>query len=80
MSNTNLNFMKENIIKELSSYFDLSNINWSNVWLSSQNSLKIDAWKLHKEGYKNVEIAKIIKVSTGCVSVYLRDMRELYGE
>ena len=53
-----LEWMKENIIKELSSYFDLSNIDWELAWKESQNSLCVEAWKLYDK-YEIKDVAKI---------------------
>ena len=65
-----LNWLKENIIKELSQYFDLSNVNWELAWEESQNSKVIEALKLKEEGYKIEEISKKINVTTRTIFNY----------
>lgn len=48
-----LTWLKENIEKELSSSFNLSNMDWKLAWRECQNSLCMRALELHKKGYKN---------------------------
>ena len=62
--------VKKNIIKELSPYFDLSNINWELAWEESQNSKVIEALKLKEEGYTIEEISKKINVTTRTIFNY----------
>ena len=65
-----LKWLKKNIIKELSPYFDLSNINWELAWEESQNSKVIEALKLKEEGYTIEEISKKINVTTRTIFNY----------
>ena len=68
-----LEWLKENIIKELSPYFDLSNIDWKLAWEESQNSLCIKAWKLWNSGIHNtVEIGNILNICRQTVAKYLK--------
>lgn len=68
-----LEWMKENIIKELSEYFDLSSIDWELAWEESQNSLCIKAWELwNSEIYDTKEISKMLNISRSTVIKYLK--------
>ena len=68
-----LEWMKENIIKELNGYFDLSNIDWELAWEESQNSLCIKAWELWNNGIQDIkEISKILKLSQKTITRYLK--------
>ena len=69
-----LEWLKENTIKELSSYFDLSNIDWELVWEQSQNSLCIEALKLRKEEWSYKEISEKLKVSEGTLMRWFKNM------
>ena len=65
--------LKENIIKELGSYFDLSNINWELAWKESQNSLCIKAWEIYANGIQNTkEISSILNLHQSTVISYLK--------
>ena len=50
MRYSELEYMKQNIIKTLSHLFDLSEIDWGLTWEESQNSLVIKAWELWNSG------------------------------
>ena len=68
-----LEWLKENIIKELGSYFDLSNINWELAWKESQNSLCIKAWEIYENGIQNTkEISSILNLHQSTVISYLK--------
>lgn len=69
-----LNWLKENIIKELSNYFDLSNIDWKLAWEESQSSLCVKAKELHELKYSVNEIAEKLKVNSYTVSKWLKNM------
>lgn len=68
-----LEWLKENCIKELSGYFDLSNIEWENIWVNSQKSVKIEAWDLFNRGLNRIEISKILKISYQTTIQYIKD-------
>ena len=69
-----LEWMKENIIKELGEYFDLSNINWELAWEESQNSLCVEAWNLWNSGICNInKISDILNLSYSTVYNYIRN-------
>ena len=67
-----LEWMKENIIKELSDYFDLSNINWELAWEESQNSLCIKAWELYNSGFTIKQIGDILQLDRHTISKYIK--------
>ena len=68
-----LEWMKKNIIKELSSYFDLSNINWELAWEQSQKSKCFEAWNLWNNGIHDVvKISEMLKVCRGTVVKFLK--------
>lgn len=65
-------WLKENIIKELSSYFDLSNVNWELAWEESQNSLVIKAWELWEKGLTSYDISLVLNLSKQTIIKYLK--------
>ena len=67
-----LEWMKKNIIKELSSYFDLSNINWELAWKEGQSSKVIECWDLWNSGLEVKEIANKMYISKVTVRSYLK--------
>ena len=68
-----LEWLKENIIKELNEYFDLSNINWELAWEESQKSNCIKVWELWNSGlHDTTEIGKILNIDRGTVVAYLK--------
>ena len=67
-----LKWMKENIIKELNKYFNLSNIDWELAWEESQSSLCVKAWELWNSGYGVMEIAKELNLTKSTVRKYLK--------
>ena len=58
-----LEWLKENIIKELDRYFDLSNIDWNLAWNNSLKNLVYETKRLVEEGCNNKQIAEILGVS-----------------
>ena len=76
-SNTNLRWLKENTIKELSPYFDLSKVDWELAWEESQNSLCIKTWKLYNEGKEVKEICNKLNICYASVYNYLRIGRKI---
>lgn len=76
--NSTLEWMKENIIKELSCYFDLSNINWKLAWEESQNSLCVKTWELWNSGiHSTVEIGKILNLDRTTILKYLKNGKKI---
>lgn len=72
-----LEWLKDNITKELSPYVDLSNINWNLAWEESQNSLCVKAWELWNDGYSVKEISEELNVSTSPIRSYLHKGTEI---
>ena len=63
-------WLKENVLKELNEFFDLSNIDWNLVW---ENSLKNFVWetkRLVEKGYNNIQIAEILCVNKTTIEKY----------
>ena len=67
-------WLKENVIKELSFYFDLSNIDWDVVWENSLKSLIWEVKRLYEEGYMDKEIAEILKINKKTVGRYKKQL------
>ena len=67
-----LEWLKENIIKELNKYIDLSNIDWELAWEESQNSNVIKCWELWNKGYRVMEIVKELDLDKTTVRKYLK--------
>jgi hypothetical protein len=67
-----LEWLKENIIKELNDYFDLSNIDWKLAWEESQSSLCVKTWELWNNKYKVIDIANKMNISDDVVRKYLK--------
>lgn len=73
-----LKWLKENIIKELNEYFDLSNVNWKLAWEESQSSKCIETWKLWNSGIHNTkEIGNILKLNDETIRKYLKKGRDI---
>ena len=73
-----LEWLKENIIKELKDYFDLNNLDWELAWEESQNSNVIKCWELWNSGiYNTIEIGKILNLDSHTVVKYLKRGYEL---
>ena len=70
-------WLKENVIKALSPYFDLSNINWDKVWESCQENRCKEVWKLWNEGKSIREILLITNISRSAVYNYLLIGKEI---
>ena len=73
-----LEWMKENIIKELGIYFDLSNIDWELAWEESQNSLCVKAWELWNNGIHDLnKIGEILDLNSNTIRKYLKTGKEI---
>ena len=68
------NWLKDNAIKELNKYFDLSNINWELAWEESQNNLCVNTWRLWNENkeYTINDISKLLFISNDVIRKYLK--------
>ena len=71
------NWLKNNVIKELNEYFDLSNINWELAWEESQNSLCVETWELWNKGLCISGIENKLKISKNTILIYLNRGNEL---
>lgn len=72
---SNFKWLKKNCVEELSSYFNLSNVDWCEIWDKCQNSLmkKIcEVWNNKKESDTVATISNNLKLSIGTVSKYLK--------
>ncbi len=72
-----LEWLKENIIKELNGYFDLSNIDWELAWEESQNSLCIKAWELWNSGLTTSDIGNNLSLTKETIIKYLKIGKEI---
>ena len=67
------NYIKDSVLSSvLSSVFDLSNVDWNYCHVESLNSLVRQACNLYKNGYKNVEILRELKISSPTLIRYLK--------
>lgn len=65
-------WLKENYIEGLSSYFDFKNINWNEIWADCQKSIMPSVWDLWNE-LKNVTlITDKIKIDRTTIVKYLK--------
>lgn len=68
-----LEYMKQNIIKTLSHLFDLSEMDWELAWVESQKSKCVEAWDLYNNITQDiVEISKMLKLSAMTILRYLK--------
>ena len=67
-----LEWLKENITKELGNYFNLSNINWEKAWEKSQKSKCIETWELYDNKYSIKDIAIELNLCETCVRNYIK--------
>ena len=72
-----LEWMKENITKELNGYFDLSNIDWELAWEKSQNSKVIECCKLWSNNLNTLDISHKMNLNQTTVIKYLKIGSEL---
>ena len=73
-----LKWLKENIIKELSDYFDLSSIDWELAWEESQNSLCVKVWELYEEGYNRIYIIDKLSISDSAYYSYIKKYKSQF--
>ena len=73
-----LEWLKENIVKELGKYFDLNKTDWELAWEESQNSLCIKTWELWDSGiYDTKKISYILDLSRSTIIKYLKRGEEI---
>lgn len=68
---SDFNYIKNNIINQLSSTFDLSAINWREVEEKSLKSYLLKSVELYKNGYDIKQISDGLNISEGTVYRYL---------
>ena len=72
------NYIKEKILcSELSSIFDLSNIDWDLCNREALNSLVKQVCDLYKDGYRNIDIVNELQLDRHTVTKYLKIGSEL---
>lgn len=65
-------WVKENCIKSLNNYLDITNINWDNVWWKAISvSNVVESIKLWNEGLEIKDISNILKIDVCTVRRYL---------
>lgn len=69
-----LDWLKENIIKELDKYFNLSNIDWNLVWNNSLKNLVYEVKRLVEEGYNNKQITETLGIAKVTVIKYKKQL------
>lgn len=73
-----LNWIKDNTIKELNDYFDLSNINWDEIWINCQESLCIKTWEMWNSGVRIIkDISHTLKIHRCVVREYLKRGKDI---
>ena len=67
-------YIKEQIIKsELSSIFDLTNINWKLIWKQCQKSKVVESWNLWNNGiHDTAKIGEILNLDKNTIRNYLK--------
>ncbi len=65
-------WLKENFIKSLNDYFDMSKINWQDVYNFSIKNYMLETCKLYNEGFKLLDICKLLKISETSIRNYLK--------
>ena len=72
-----LEWLKENITKELEKHFNLSNTDWKLAWEESQNSLCVKSWELWNNGiHSTTEIGRLLNLDRSTVLKYLKIGKE----
>lgn len=72
-SKSTLQWLRENVEKELSPYIDLTQVDWNLAWRESQSSLIIKAWELWDNGiHSTTEIAEILDKHRKTIKEWLK--------
>lgn len=69
-------WLKENCIKSFSPYYELSNVNWEDIWMDSQKSIKLEiwcAWNDRKENDTIISISEKFGLDKTTIRKYLKD-------
>jgi len=67
-----LEWLKENCINKLSSFFDLKNVNWNLIYKNCANSLMLECCNMYKNGKEVDYISKTIKLHSSTIYKYLK--------
>lgn len=68
-------WMRNSYIEQLSKVFDLSHVDWDDIWIKCQSSLILEAWDLWNnkdDDATTVDIGKIIGVDRATIIKYLK--------
>ena len=69
---SNFEWLKEKFINSLNSYFDMSKIDWQDVYNYSMKNYMLEACKLYNDGFKLLDICKLLKISETSIRNYLK--------
>lgn len=65
-------WLKENFIKSLNDYFDMSKIDWQEVYMFSMKNYMLETCELYNDGFKLLEICELLKISETSIRNYLK--------
>lgn len=75
---SSLDWLKENLVKELGNHLNFSNIDWKDIFVKSQNSFCRDSWNLWNAGLKSpLAISKKLGINRFTIINYLKRGSEL---
>lgn len=75
---SNINYIKESILNsELSKLLDISNVDWTDLGVQSEKSLKIKVCNLWNDGLAVIEIANTMTLHKKVISKYLIQGKEM---
>lgn len=69
--NSDLNWLKDNFIKRLSSYFNLENIDWKNIYLNSNKSIVVyicEQWNRYYKTHTTKDLAELLKLNQSMIA------------
>jgi len=69
---SNFEWLKENFIKSLKDYFDISKIDWQDIYNNSMKNYMLEACKLYNENLKLSYICELLKLSQTSIRNYLK--------
>lgn len=71
-SYSDFEWLKESFIKSLNDYFDMSKIDWQEVYMYSVKNYMLESCRLYNEGFKLLHICKLLKLSETSIRNYLK--------
>ena len=71
-----LDWLKNNVLKELSNIFDISFLDWNYIWKKCQSSLCVQTWEMWNAGMNRKSISNKLKIHPNTVSRYLKKGKE----